>query len=60
MVTLNLRVALEIEEKERELLRLITPEIIEKMLQKRVDEILEKYMPQIQAQAEPLKIKVMA
>lgn len=57
---LNLRASLELEEKERELLRLITPEMIERMIQKKVEEILAKYMPQIQAQAEPAqRIKVM-
>ena len=56
---LNLRTLLETEEKEKELLRLMTPEMIEQMIQKRVDEILTKYMAQVQTQPEPLKIKVM-
>ena len=56
---LNLRALLETEEKEKELLRLITPEMIEQMIQRRVEEILARYMPQAQTQAEPLKIKVM-
>jgi integrase/recombinase XerD len=57
---LNLRTLLEAEEKEKELLRLMTPEMIEQLIQERVDEILAKYLPQVQTQPEPLKIKVMA
>ena len=34
---LNLRALIESEEKERELLRLMTPEMIEQMIQKRVE-----------------------
>jgi integrase len=56
---LSLRALIESEEKERELLRLMTPEMIEQMIQKRVDQILANHMPQVQTQAEPLKTKVM-
>ena len=56
---LNLRAALEMEEKEREFLRLITPEMLEKMIQRKVEEILSKYMPQAQTFGEFQKVKVM-
>jgi integrase/ribosomal protein L40E len=52
---LNLRASLEMEEKEQKLLKLITPEMIEQMIQKKVEEILAKYMPK----SEPQMIKVM-
>jgi integrase len=41
---LNVKAALEMEEREKELLKLMTPEIIEQMIQKRVEEILAKYL----------------
>lgn len=56
---LNLRTLLEVEEKERELLRLMTPEMIEQIIQKRVEEMLAKYISQVQTQADPSKIRVM-
>ncbi len=56
---LNLRASLEAEERERELLRLITPEMIEKMIQRKVEDILAKNTPQTQTQAELQAIKVM-
>jgi len=40
---LNLKASLELEEKERALLRLVTPEAIEQMIQKKVEEILAKH-----------------
>jgi hypothetical protein len=39
---LNLKTALELEEKEKELLKLMTPETIEQLIQKKVEEILAK------------------
>ena len=45
---LSLRAALELEEKERELLKLMTPETIERFIQKKVEEILVKYLPRTQ------------
>jgi len=41
---LNIKTLIEMEEKEKELLKLITPEMIEQMIQKRVEEILAKYL----------------
>ncbi len=54
---LSVKAVLEAEERERELLKMITPEKVEKMVQKKVEEILSRYLPQ--GQAQPQRIKVM-
>jgi len=42
---LSIKAALEVEEREKELLKMITPEMIEEMIQKKVEEILSIYLP---------------
>jgi hypothetical protein len=53
---LNLKASLEIEEKERALLKLLTPEMLEQMIQKKVGEIMSS--TQAQHRAEIFKDKV--
>lgn len=47
---LDFKTLVEMEEKERELLKLMTPDVIEQMIQKKVEEILAKYLSNVQAQ----------
>lgn len=54
---LSLEAALRAEEREKELLRMITPEIIEQMIQLKVEEILARYLPKAKLAA-PQRIKV--
>ena len=55
---LSIKAVLEIEEGERELLRLITPEMVEQMIQRKVEEILARYLPKLKAFAQPQKVMV--
>lgn len=55
---LTIKALLEIQEKEKEFLRLITSEMLEQMIQKKVEEILSNYLSQAQPSAEVLKKEV--
>ena len=54
---LSLEAALRAEKREKELLRMITPEMIEQMIQRKVEEILARYLSKAKL-AEPQGIKV--